>query len=176
MAALSCCPAASIAPRSSRGCEAVLRSGPAGPSNRAPPPFPTLGMRQLQGSRSALSVRATLAEPPPPSAAPLQRITDYVCRVEQSAMRQSMEVLRLGHSFGAATKFKADPTLLEQGYERCGEVTAEYAKTFYLGAHRARRLGGIVDARIGDLGLSFSRILQKKGNQGLWSFCQCRAA
>lgn len=53
------------------------------------------------------------------------------CEVERSAMAQSMAVLRDGHKF--LDSFSCDAKLLEEAYGRCGDVTAEYAKTFYLG-------------------------------------------
>jgi hypothetical protein len=53
--------------------------------------------------------------------------------IEEAAMQRCIE-LQLRHPNGVPMPRRAwGGSLLEEAYERCGEVTSEYAKTFYLG-------------------------------------------
>ncbi|CAG9460013.1 unnamed protein product [Pedinophyceae sp. YPF-701] len=52
--------------------------------------------------------------------------------VEDYAMRKQIEVHEK-YPRGLPIEFSCAPQVLEASYARCGEVTAEYAKTFYLG-------------------------------------------
>ena len=54
-----------------------------------------------------------------------ERILDVVVRHAATVQRETLADVR---------KAVTSPELLAEAYERCGEVCAEYAKTFYLGA------------------------------------------
>lgn len=51
--------------------------------------------------------------------------------VEESAMRSTIEWGKL-HPNGLRLPMQWSPDALEDAYKRCGTITADYAKTFYL--------------------------------------------
>lgn len=62
-------------------------------------------------------------------------------------MRRQIELHRAMPG-GLSVRCPCDPARLEKAYERCGEITGEYAKTFYLGTQlmtpeRARAIWAI---------------------------------
>ena len=54
-------------------------------------------------------------------------------QAEMAAVDATVAVMQQGHSVRHASAKKLNPRFLEKAYERCGIITEEYAKTFYLG-------------------------------------------
>ncbi|GIL57861.1 hypothetical protein Vafri_13090 [Volvox africanus] len=87
-------------------------------------------------SKRVVTVRATLLRPSDvvtptssaPAAPPLLKGRD----VEDYAMWRCIEAHE-GHKMSVLRSFRWSGGVLDQAYEKCGQVTSEYAKTFYLG-------------------------------------------
>ncbi|EFJ42086.1 hypothetical protein VOLCADRAFT_97827 [Volvox carteri f. nagariensis] len=87
-------------------------------------------------ARRSVIIRATLLRPsdvvtptsPAPAAPPLLKGRD----VEDYAMWRCIEAHQ-GRKMSVPRGFRWSGGVLDQAYEKCGQVTSEYAKTFYLG-------------------------------------------
>ena len=74
-------------------------------------------------------------------------------QAEMAAVDATVAVMQQGHSVRHASAKKLNPRFLEKAYERCGIITEEYAKTFYLGTQlmteeKRRAIWAIYGARI----------------------------
>lgn len=101
--------------------------------------------RQTQRSQHQSSPAVTPPPPPTPSLTPLPSASaqalrrveasiDMTREVEARAVRASVSVLtspRLPSSSSSSPSYK--PEFIDEAYRRSGIITAEYAKTFYLG-------------------------------------------
>ena len=92
--------------------------------------------RNAGDNRRSSSRVASVAEPPKTTPATFQRNPDDVVasngrEVEQFALECCVKRQTSGEM---APEPSIPQDMLDSAYERCREVTAEYAKTFYLGA------------------------------------------
>ncbi|GLC39157.1 Syntaxin-like protein psy1 [Pleodorina starrii] len=86
-------------------------------------------------SKRAITVRATLLRPDvvtPSSSAPVAPPPLKGRDVEDYAMWRCIEAHE-GRKMSVPRGFRWSGGVLDQAYEKCGQVTSEYAKTFYLG-------------------------------------------
>lgn len=108
----------------------------AGRSRSAAPVMATLLRPQQQSSNGASSSplsQFSLAMPSTSSSASVSLQQLQGKDVEEYAMWKSIKQHQMGkgHSMPAQLKWKG--ATLDAAYERCGQVTSEYAKTFYMG-------------------------------------------
>lgn len=101
------------------------------------------------GVRTAEAAGAVAAvQPPPPAPAPLPPPRPgppslvYVCDVEERALQNALrtaEAAEAGTLPRRALAYAAvDDAVLSAAYDRCGTVTEDYGRTFYMGAAAPR--------------------------------------
>ena len=137
-------------------CEPVCLRSSAGA--RRSVPAPPAALRRAGGSRSAAGRvgRAPTATMTPsrraesPSASPSSErappqplLHAGACAVEEEALASALGTV-VAHEAGTLKsrrlRYEAcSPETLEQAYDRCGVVTEDYGRTFYMGAHHAAR-------------------------------------
>ena len=146
MSTSATCNPATVLRNSHVGARSALRG--ARPSCRRTAALPVLatmvGPEKTVGKQTLKKQRATKQQPQPaaPSQNPLigKQINQGVDfsklsgkEIEERAMWLQIETAQKYPNGRPELAPKIDPELLEEAYARCGQVTADYAKTFYLG-------------------------------------------
>ena len=140
----------------STSAPACLRAS-AGARRSVPPP--PAALRRAGGSRTAAgrvgrsAAVATMtpsrraespsASPESSRAPPQPLLHAGACAVEEQALASALGTV-VAHEAGTLKsrrlRYEAcSPETLEQAYDRCGVVTEDYGRTFYMGAHHAAR-------------------------------------